>query len=111
MSISRKLIVATLANLGFVAVELTFGYLANSLALIGDALHNFTDSLALTIALVAVLLERRPPTPERSFGFQRAGILAAFMNAGALIAFTAFIFTEAFDRLRHDQQHGEAHQS
>jgi cobalt-zinc-cadmium efflux system protein len=98
--VSRKLIIATVANGAFVAVELASGVVANSLALIGDALHNLTDSLALLVALGAVLLARRPPTPARSFGFQRAGILAAFMNAGALLAFTLFIFAEAWSRFR-----------
>jgi cobalt-zinc-cadmium efflux system protein len=99
--ISRKLIIATAANAIFVVVELGFGIAANSLALIGDALHNLTDSVALLIAFVAVILERRPPTPVRSFGYQRAGILAAFVNAGALMAFTIFIFSEAWERLQH----------
>jgi cobalt-zinc-cadmium efflux system protein len=98
--VSRKLVIATVANGLFVVVELTFGFLSNSLALIGDALHNFTDALALMVALSAVLLARRPPTPERSFGFQRAGILAAFINAGALVAFTVFIFVEAWERFQ-----------
>lgn len=99
-AVTRKLTVATAANLVVVVAELAIGFYAGSLALVGDALHNLTDSLALVIALVAVRLERRAPTTEKSFGYQRAGILAAFINAGLLMAFTLLIFKEAFERLR-----------
>ena len=99
--VTRKLTIATGANLLVVIAELAIGIYAGSLALIGDALHNLTDSLALVIALVAVRLEKRAPTVEKSFGYHRAGILAAFINAGLLMAFTMFIFKEAFERLRH----------
>jgi cobalt-zinc-cadmium efflux system protein len=101
--VSRKLIAASAATLGLVIVELIIGTTSGSLALVGDALHNFTDTLALIIALVAVRLERRPATEVKSFGYQRAGILAAFINAGTLVAFTAFIVVEAVNRFRHPQ--------
>src|SRR5687768_3139005 len=101
--VTRKLTVATAANLFVVVAELTIGFYAGSLGLIGDALHNLTDSLALIIALVAVRLEKRAPTTEKSFGYQRAGVLAAFINAGMLMAFTLLIFKEAFERLRAPQ--------
>ena len=100
-SVSRKLSIATVANLIVVVAELSVGFYAGSLALVGDALHNLTDSVALIIALVALRLERRPPTTEKSFGYHRAGILAAFINAGLLMAFTLLIFKEAFERLQH----------
>ena len=103
-AVTRKLTFATAANLVIVAAELAIGFYAGSLALVGDALHNLTDSVALIIALVAVRLERRAPTTEKSFGYQRAGILAAFINAGLLMAFTLLIFKEAFERLRHPHQ-------
>jgi cobalt-zinc-cadmium efflux system protein len=99
-AVSRKLTIATAANLVVVVAELAIGFYAGSLALVGDALHNLTDSLALVIALVAVRLERRAPTTEKSFGYQRAGVLAAFINAGMLMTFTLLIFKEAVERLR-----------
>ena len=99
IEVSQKLIVATVFTIVFVVVEIFFGYSAHSLALISDAFHNFTDAVALVIALVAVRLERRPPTDEKSFGYQRAGILAAFINAGTLVALTAYIVIEAVQRL------------
>jgi cobalt-zinc-cadmium efflux system protein len=98
--VSRKLIIASTATAVFVAVEVTVGIRANSLALIGDALHNVTDTLALLLALFAVRVERRPATSAKSYGWHRAGVLAAFINAGALAAFTIFLFVEAAERLR-----------
>ena len=100
LAVSRKLIIATGVNLLVVAAELTIGWWSGSLGLIGDALHNLTDAVALLIALVAVRLARRAPTAEKSFGYQRAGILAAFINAAMLVTFTLFVFGEALERLR-----------
>jgi len=99
-TVSRKLAIATAANLIVVVGELALGIYAGSLALIGDALHNLTDAGALVIALVAVRLQRRAPTPTMTFGYHRAGILAAFINAGMLVAFALFIFREAWERLQ-----------
>src|SRR5450631_2509383 len=99
-AVSRKLLVASIATAVFVVVEVTVGIRANSLALIGDALHNVTDTLALLLALFAVRVERRPATSAKSYGWHRAGVLAAFINAGALAAFTIFLFVEAAERLR-----------
>lgn len=98
-TVSRKLTIATVANVLVVAGELLVGWWSGSLALVGDALHNLTDAAALLIALAAVHLARRAPTSSKSFGYQRAGILAAFINAGMLVTFTIFIFREAFHRL------------
>ncbi len=103
-SVSRKLMIATGANLAVVAAEIAIGISAGSLALVGDALHNLTDVAALGIALVAVRLERKTPTQEKSFGYQRAGILAAFVNAGLLVAFTLFLFRESWTRLHAQQE-------
>lgn len=102
--VSRKLTIATAANVLVVIAEIAIGIYAGSLALVGDALHNLTDAGALVIALVAVRLERRTPTPEKSFGYQRAGILAAFINAGMLAAFALFIFSESWERLQRPQE-------
>lgn len=101
--VSRKLIVSTIATLLFVAIELGVGLWANALALVGDALHNLTDAVALILALIVVYIERRPPTASKSFGYQRAGILAAFVNAGALVAFTVYLLVEAWTRLRNPE--------
>ncbi len=99
-SVSRKLVIASTTTFVFVLVELAVGILANSLALIGDAFHNFTDTLALLLAFFAVRLERRPATAIKSYGYHRAGVLTAFINAGTLVAFTVYIFFEAVARFR-----------
>jgi len=99
-AVSRKLLIASIATALFIVVEVVTGIRANSLALIGDALHNVTDTLALLLALFAVRVERRPATSAKSYGWHRAGVLAAFINAGALVAFTIFLFVEATQRLR-----------
>src|SRR5690349_13695763 len=90
--LSRKLVVASVATIAFVVVEVGIGMRAGSLALIGDAIHNFTDTLALLLAWIAVRLERRPATAVKSYGYQRAGVLSAFVNAGALVALTIYLF-------------------
>lgn len=95
-----KLIVATGITIAFAAVELGAGLFANSLALLGDAFHNVTDAFSLSLALVAVVLQRRRPTAEKSYGYQRAGIVASFVNAALLLGFTAYIFIEAVERFR-----------
>jgi cobalt-zinc-cadmium efflux system protein len=98
--VSRKLLIATIATAVFVVVELIAGIAANSLALVGDAFHNFTDTLALVLALVAVRVERRPANATKTYGYHRAGVLAAFINSGTLVAFTIYLFYEAVHRLR-----------
>src|SRR3954454_20023701 len=101
--VSRKLVIATAATGLFVIVEAVIGVRSNSLALIGDALHNFTDALALLLAFAAVRFERRPANASKSYGYHRAGVLAAFINAGTLAAFTIYLFYEAVHRLRAPQ--------
>jgi cobalt-zinc-cadmium efflux system protein len=79
-------------------VELVGGVLTGSLALLADAVHMLSDNVALSLALVAVWLAGRPSTPERSFGYQRAEILAALVNGVVLIALAIWIFVEAYGR-------------
>ncbi len=96
---TRALFLALLLVLGFAVVELGASLLAGSLALLADAGHMFSDSLALGLALFAAWLARRPATPERSFGWRRAEILAALANALILIALGLWIVVEAVRRL------------
>ncbi|QWG25659.1 cation diffusion facilitator family transporter [Bradyrhizobium sediminis] len=87
-------------NTVFVAAELGFGYAANSLALISDAVHNFSDVIALMLAWAAGWLARRRPTPQHTYGYRRASILAALVNAGLLLIAVGAIAVEAVDRIR-----------
>lgn len=96
---ARPLLIALAITGTFLVVEVIGGLLTNSLALLADAGHMATDVAALALSLGAIWLARRPATPERSFGFLRAEVLAALVNAGTLIAISLFIFREAFRRL------------
>jgi cobalt-zinc-cadmium efflux system protein len=95
----RPLAIALGITLAFLVVEVVGGLLTNSLALLADAGHMGTDAAALALSLFAVWLARRPATPERSFGFYRAEILAALVNAATLVAVSVYIFWEAAQRL------------
>jgi cobalt-zinc-cadmium efflux system protein len=100
-SASRSRLAATLALvLVYMVAEVVGGYLTNSLALLADAGHMVSDAAALGLSLFALWLADRPPTRQRSFGFYRAEILAALANGAALIAISAFILVEAWDRFR-----------
>src|SRR3989337_2225676 len=88
--------------LALALAEAVAGYLSNSLALLSDAGHNFTDSLALILAWFAFYLQVKPPTESKTYGFHRAGVLAAFVNALLLGALALFIFYEAYDRRVED---------
>jgi cobalt-zinc-cadmium efflux system protein len=95
----RPLVIALGITAAFLVAEVTGGLLTNSLALLADAGHMATDVAALALSLFAIWLARRPATPERSFGFARAEVLAAVVNAATLVVISMFIFWEAFRRL------------
>ncbi len=86
-------------TLAFTVVEIVGGVLTGSLALLADAVHMLSDNLALALALLAVWLAGRPSTPTRSFGYQRAEILAALANGVILVLIAVWIFVEAWGRL------------
>ncbi|PWU01169.1 MAG: cation transporter [Terriglobia bacterium] len=91
------------ATLVFVAIEVVAGIRAHSLALISDAGHNFTDALALLLAWIANYLEAKPADEIKTYGYQRAGVLSAFVNALTLAVIAAWIFYESVERLRQPQ--------
>jgi cobalt-zinc-cadmium efflux system protein len=97
-----------LATLAFVVVEFAAGLKAHSLALLSDAGHNFTDALALLLAWFAFYVESKPPNETKTYGYQRAGVLAAFVNALALVALAGFIFYESYQRLSRPQPVADA---
>ncbi|BAM89295.1 putative cation efflux system protein (cobalt-zinc-cadmium resistance CzcD-like), CDF family [Bradyrhizobium oligotrophicum S58] len=78
-----------------------FGYAAHSLALISDAVHNLSDVMSLLLAWGALWLSGRRPTDRHTYGYRRASILAALINAGLLLLVVGGIAVEAFDRLRN----------
>lgn len=95
-SVLRFSLVATLA---YVVVTFVAGLRAHSLALLSESGHNFSDFLALLLSFVAVYYQSRPADPSKTFGYQRAGVLAAFINAATLIVISIWIAIEAVHRL------------
>jgi cobalt-zinc-cadmium efflux system protein len=96
----RRALGAALALvLGFAGVEVVGGLLADSLALLADAAHMLSDAFSLALALGASWLAGRPATPERTFGYRRAEILAALANGALLVALAVWIVVEAVRRL------------
>ena len=87
------------ATLAYVALTFVAGLRAHSLALLSEAGHNVSDFLALLLSFVAVYFQSRPANHAKTFGYQRAGVLAAFINAGALIVISLWIAIEAAHRL------------
>lgn len=85
----------------YILATLFFGLRAHSLALISEAGHNVSDFLALALSFVAVYLQTRPATDERTFGYQRAGVLAGFVNALSLLVLAVWIAVTALQRFFH----------
>ena len=85
----------------FVVFEAVAGFRAGSLALLSDAGHNFTDAFALLLAAIGVYLETRPADHIKTYGYERAGILVAFVNAIVLVALAGFLIYESYGRLMH----------
>jgi cobalt-zinc-cadmium efflux system protein len=96
----QRVLVVSLCMTGlYVAATLYFGLRAHSLALISEAGHNVSDMLAIALSFVGVYFQRRPATDQKTFGYQRAGVLAAFVNALTLIVLAAWIGLSAIHRL------------
>ena len=87
--------------LALALAEAVAGHLAKSLALLSDAGHNLADSLALVLAWFAIYLQAKPATEVKTYGYRRAGVLAAFVNAIFLVLLALYIFYEAYRRLLH----------
>jgi len=83
----------------FVVVEFVAGIQSHSLALLSDAGHNLTDALSLLLALFGCYLQTKPANEVKTFGYHRAGVLTAFVNALTLVALSAWIFYESYQRL------------
>ena len=98
-SAARRIAISFALTLVFVVGETIAGYFANSLALLTDAAHNFTDVLALGLSWYALRLTNLPPNAQKTFGYHRAGILAAMINSSSLVLIALGIFYEAFRRL------------
>lgn len=87
----------------YIALLVVAGIRSHSLALLSEAGHNLSDFLALLLSLAAVYLESRPPSATKTYGYRRAGVLAALVNSLSLVAVSCLIFYEAFRRLQHPE--------
>lgn len=98
---ARVLRYSLAATAFYVLLTVVAGIRAHSLALLSEAGHNVTDLLALVLSWVAVFIQMRPPDATKTFGYHRAGVLAAFLNAVTLIAVALYIFYEAAGRIKN----------
>ena len=96
----RSLVIALILIGGFMIAEVIGGILSGSLALLSDAGHMITDTAAIALALVAQRMAQRDASSERTFGYRRAEVLAAMLNALSLWLIAAWVFFEAYHRMR-----------
>lgn len=95
----RKLIITIFLNLLITVVQILGAIFANSLALLSDAFHNFSDTSSLLFSYIANRLTRRKSTKEQTFGFKRAEIIAAFINSSILLIVGALLIYESIERI------------
>ncbi|NLL62242.1 MAG: cation transporter [Candidatus Atribacteria bacterium] len=102
---SNKRIISTIILKLFICVvEIIGGLLSGSLSLLADAMHNFTDGVAVLISFLARKIGRRSPDEKMTFGYRRAEILAALLNSSVIIAISLSLFKEAYFRFRSPQE-------
>jgi cobalt-zinc-cadmium efflux system protein len=101
---TRVLQISLLVTAAYIGLLVVAGIRAHSLALLSEAGHNLTDFVALLLSLLAVYLQSRPPSATHTYGYHRAGVLAALVNAGSLVAISFLIFYEGVRRLQQPQQ-------
>jgi cobalt-zinc-cadmium efflux system protein len=97
----RAFAIGITLNLGFVAVETVYGFVANSMSLLADAGHNLSDVLGLVVAWAGAIMARRAPSPRFTYGLKKAPILAALANSLFLMIAVGAIGAEAIRRLFH----------
>ncbi len=107
LRLGRTLKWSLAVTVAFVAVEVVAGLQAHSLALLSDAGHNFTDALALLLAILGFYLASKPADEIKTYGYHRAGVLAAFVNALTLVVLAGYIYYESYHRLRQPEEVNE----
>src|SRR5437868_7484809 len=100
---SRVLRVSLFVTLAYIVLLVVAGIRAHSLALLSEAGHNLSDFFALLLSLFAVYLQSRPPSSTATYGYHRAGVLAALVNSASLVAVSFLIFYEAVRRIQQPQ--------
>lgn len=99
----NRLLFVILLNFAITAAQIAGGIASGSLSLLSDALHNFSDALALAISYIAIRIAGKKTDAKRTFGYKRATIMAALFNASVLIAISVFLLREAYDRFVNPQ--------
>jgi cobalt-zinc-cadmium efflux system protein len=100
---SKVLRISLVVTFVYIVLLVVAGIRAHSLALLSEAGHNLSDFVALLLSLVAVYLESRPPSATKTYGWHRAGVLAALVNAGSLVVVAFLIFYEAVRRMQNPE--------
>ena len=95
----KNLVLPIILNVGITVAQIIGGLLSGSMALLSDAAHNFSDVIALIFSYIAAKLSGRERTLKQTFGYKRAGIFAAFINAAALMIIATILVQEAIERL------------
>lgn len=99
----KRMVITMLLNFSISLVEIIGGVLSGSLSLVSDALHNFSDGIAIIVSYVALRLSKKNKTDNYTFGFKRAQILAAIFNSGILLAISIYLVFEAVVKFSHPQ--------
>ncbi len=102
----RNLIISILLNVIITVSQVVGGIISGSLALLSDALHNFSDVLSLVISYVATVLSKKEASTNKTFGYKRAEIIAAFVNSATLIVVAILLMIEAVERFMDPQTIG-----
>jgi cobalt-zinc-cadmium efflux system protein len=99
----RNLLISIILNVVITLAQVIGGLISGSLALLSDALHNFSDVLSLVISYAANTMVRKKASANRTFGYKRAEIIAAFVNSASLMAVAVFLIKEAIERFMDPQ--------
>ncbi|MEW4922314.1 cation diffusion facilitator family transporter [Algibacter sp. 2305UL17-15] len=100
----RNLIISILLNIAITVAQVIGGLISGSLSLLSDALHNFSDVLSLIISYIANRLTKKKASVQKTFGYKRAEILAAFINAATLMIVAVLLIIEAVERFENPQE-------
>ncbi|TVZ26322.1 cobalt-zinc-cadmium efflux system protein [Gillisia sp. Hel_I_86] len=99
----KNLLFSIFLNIGITLAQVIGGLLSGSLALLSDALHNFSDVLSLLVSYIANILSKRDASLKHTFGYKRAEVVAAFVNASTLIVVAVILIVEAFQRFKNPE--------
>lgn len=100
----RNLLISIVLNIIITTAQVIGGFISGSLSLLSDALHNLSDVISLVISFIAAKLSRKSASLQKTFGYKRAEILAAFVNAATLVVIAIFLIKEAIERFQNPQE-------